>query len=104
MGQVDFFANLEHLELLDLALNPISADFNEELYRPRVLYRLMRLTVLDGAPVTANDKVEAMNVMGDDVAHREEVHARHIPGEPFVNLRPPYEEPPPQPSTEEREM
>ena len=90
---MDFFVDLEHLEILNLSMNPVSADFNEELYRPRVLYRLNRLANLDGTPVTADDKVEAMNAMGDDLEHREEVHAEHIPTEPFVNLRPPYEEP-----------
>lgn len=107
----------EFLRELTLSENPCSPTEDEQFggppvaqfYRRRVLVRLTKLTLLDLKPVTAEEKVSALNlhgVEGSDLENRSKVFADIFSGseKSFVNMLPSFvEEQPPSPpqSTEE---
>jgi Leucine-rich repeat (LRR) protein len=82
------------LRELSLAHNPVATL---ERYRLRVLLRLQSLTLLDSEPVTANEKVKALNLAGgagSDLANRQRVfEAAFAPDEmQWSDMLPPYVE------------
>jgi Leucine-rich repeat (LRR) protein len=87
------------LRELSLSHNPVAAL---EWYRLRVLLRLQSLTLLDSEPVTANEKVKALNLAGgagSDLANRQRVfEAAFTPDEmQWCDMLPPYVEQEPTP-------
>mmetsp|Transcript_5806 Transcript_5806/g.22657 ORF Transcript_5806/g.22657 Transcript_5806/m.22657 type:complete len:242 (-) Transcript_5806:78-803(-) len=109
MRQLEHLLNLPFLSAAAFAENPIS---ELDWYRHRVLVRLQRLVVLDDRPVTAEEKVRAVNFHGgreeaiphlkeaayendSDLGHRALTHEEHFPGTEFVNFLPPFQEPEP---------
>lgn len=90
--QVGHLAGLPLLQDLSLGGNGMAA---ESFYRGRVIFRLQRLTVLDGERVSAEEKVKAVNLHGgegSELRHRAELHGKHLPGTAFVDFAPPFTE------------
>jgi hypothetical protein len=101
--QAEFLMDLPLLNSLVLTGNAVQ---RKEYYRRRVLLRLPRLTMLDGAIVSAEECVKAANLHGADIDARVEVFHKYLPNEEFKNYCPPFEEdePDPQVETEEETM
>lgn len=69
-------AELTQLRELDFSNNPIQ---DEPEYRPRVLYILPRLVLLDGVEVTPEEVVDAANAHGDDYDTRQGIYQQYLP-------------------------
>jgi Leucine-rich repeat (LRR) protein len=92
--QTEWLQNCALLRELSMAHNPVAAL---EWYRLRVLLRLQSLTLLDSEPVTASEKVKALNLAGgagSDLANRQRVfEAAFAPDEmQWRDMLPPYVE------------
>jgi hypothetical protein len=98
--QTEFLRDLPLLSSLTLAGNVVQ---KKEFYRRRILLRLPRLTMLDGAIVSAEECVKAANLHGADIESRVEVFHTYLPNEEFKNYCPPFEEDEPDPQVETEE-
>jgi Leucine-rich repeat (LRR) protein len=97
--QVEFLRDLTLCTCLEMTDNPLQS---KEFYRRRVLVRLPRLTLLDGAIVSAEEKVKAENLHGADQENRKAVFHTYLPEEEFINYAAPFEEEEPEPQTNEQ--
>ncbi|KAJ1446990.1 hypothetical protein M885DRAFT_544460 [Pelagophyceae sp. CCMP2097] len=100
--EVEFLAALPLL--VDVALCGNACDA-VEFYRRRVALRLPRLSRLDGAPVTSEEKVQAVNLHGgdeSDAGHRKDAHKKFFGADsPFEDTLPPFVETEPDPDAPE---
>jgi len=80
--QLEFLVALSFLEEVRLDGNDVCDSMD---YRARAVYRLNRLTTLDGETVSSEEKVKAENVYGADISGRRTVHMELVPQIPFVN-------------------
>lgn len=76
---------LRFLQRLTLAGGPL-IEREGSFYRARVLRRLQQLEVLDDDIASAREKVKALVMHGSDVAARQRVFAKHLPGQQFTNF------------------
>ncbi|CAN0282992.1 unnamed protein product [Ectocarpus sp. 8 AP-2014] len=103
--QVEYLQECQFLHTLVLEGNPMD---RLEAYRARVIFRLQGLMLLDRNKISPEEKVKAVNLMGDeesDLPHRKQVFHKHLPGAEFTNTLPPFREPegPPAPEPEPAE-
>ncbi|CAN0191772.1 unnamed protein product [Ascophyllum nodosum] len=88
--QVEYLQGCLNLHTLVLEGNPME---HLEAYRARVIFRLQGLTLLDRNKIPPEEKVKAVNLMGEDdseLPHRKQVFERFLPGAKFTNSLPPF--------------
>ncbi|CAM9735849.1 unnamed protein product, partial [Ectocarpus sp. 4 AP-2014] len=103
--QVEYLQECQFLHTLVLEGNPMD---RLQAYRARVIFRLQGLMLLDRNKISPEEKVKAVNLMGDeesDLPHRKQVFHKHLPGAEFTNTLPPFREPegPPAPEPDPAE-
>eukprot|EP00903_Cladosiphon_okamuranus_P021671 g19924.t1 len=98
--QVEYLQECQFLHTAVLEGNPMD---RLEAYRARVIFRLQGLMVLDRNKISPEEKVKAVNLMGDDeseLPHRKQVFHKYLPGAEFINTLPPFCEPEGPPEAE----
>ncbi|CAN0323691.1 unnamed protein product, partial [Hapterophycus canaliculatus] len=78
--QVEYLQECQFLHTVLLEGNPMD---RLEAYRARVIFRLQGLMVLDRNKISPEEKVKAVNLMGDEdseLPHRKQVFQKHLPG------------------------